>query len=160
MTRGSLDRIDRKIIYELMRDATIPIADLAGRVNLSQTPCWKRVRKLEAAGIITGRVATVDPQSIGLSLIVFVEVEAFDHSPEWRASLAQAVEAFPQIVEAHRIAGDVDYLLKVAVPDMSAFDDFYAELTSTLRCRNVTSKFSMESIKARTAWPIDTDAVE
>lgn len=156
MTKGALDRIDRKIIHELMRDATIPIAHLADRVNLSQTPCWKRVRKLEAAGVITARVALVDPKTIGLGLIVFVEIEASDHSPEWRTALARTVDEFPQIVQAYRIAGEIDYMLKVAVPDMSAFDEFYAKLTGTLPCRNVTSKFSMECIKATTAWPIDT----
>ncbi|ADO42756.1 Lrp/AsnC family transcriptional regulator [Ketogulonicigenium vulgare] len=155
MVKQTLDRIDRKIIHELMRDATLPIAELADRVNLSQTPCWKRVRKLETAGVITGRVAVVDPNSIGLGLSVFVEIEATEHTAEWRGALTRVVKDFPEIIEAHRMAGDVDYLLKVAVPDMAAFDAFYVKLTETLPCRNVTSKFSMERIKATTVWPID-----
>ncbi|ARO14691.1 AsnC family transcriptional regulator [Ketogulonicigenium robustum] len=155
MGKQALDRIDRKIIHELMRDATLPIAELADRVNLSQTPCWKRVRKLEAAGIITGRVAVVEPAAIGLGLSVFVEIEATEHTAEWRSALTRVVKDFPEIVEAHRMAGDVDYLIKVAVPDMAAFDAFYVKLTETLPCRNVTSKFSMERIKATNAWPID-----
>jgi len=157
MSKQQLDRIDRKILHELMRDATLPVAQLAERVGLSQTPCWKRVQKLEAAGIIERRVAIVDPDKIGLGLAVFVEVEASDHTPEWRAAFRDAIRAFPCIVEVHRMAGDVDYLLKVRVPDMDAFDEFYLELTRALPCRNVTSKFSMETILRTTAWPISTD---
>jgi Lrp/AsnC family transcriptional regulator len=157
MTKDALDRIDRKIIYELMRDATLPVAQLADRVGLSQTPCWKRVQKLEAAGVITGRVAIVDPDRIGLGLTVFVEIEAADQSREWRAEFRKVIEDFPVIVEVHRMAGEVDYLLKVVVPDMAAFDNFYLDLTRALSCRNVTSKFSMETIRATTAWPIAID---
>lgn len=159
MITPTLDRIDRKILDQLMRDATLPVAQLAERVGLSQTPCWKRVQKLEAAGIITGRVAIVDPARIGLGLTVFVEVEASDHTPEWRAEFRKVIARFRSIVEVHRMAGDVDYLLKVVVPDMGAFDEFYLQLTRALSCRNVTSKFSMETIRATTAWPIETEAV-
>ncbi|MGX1500799.1 Lrp/AsnC family transcriptional regulator [Labrenzia sp. MBR-25] len=155
MSKSDLDRIDRKILFELMRDATLPVAQLAERVGLSQTPCWKRVQKLETAGIITGRVALVDPETIGLGLTVFVEIEAADHTPDWRASFREIVKTLPSIVEVYRMAGDVDYLLKVLVPDMTAFDDFYLNLTRALPCRNVTSKFSMEAITVSTAWPID-----
>jgi Lrp/AsnC family transcriptional regulator len=155
----ALDRIDRRILSELMRDATLPIAQLAERVGLSQTPCWKRVQKLEAAGIITGRVALVDPAAIGLGLTVFVEIEAADHTPEWRAAFAAAVADNPEIQEVHRMAGEVDYLLKVVVSGMAAYDAFYLDLTQRLPCRNVTSNFSMERMKATTALPIDTSAV-
>jgi Lrp/AsnC family transcriptional regulator len=151
-----LDRIDRKILHELMQDATLPVAQLADRVGLSQTPCWKRVQKLEAAGVITGRVALVAPEKIGLGLTVFVEIEAAEHTDAWRAAFKAAVEVLPEVVEVHRMAGDVDYLLKVAVPDMDAYDRFYLALTRQLPCRNVTSKFSMERMKATTAWPINT----
>lgn len=153
-----LDRIDRKILYELMRDATLPVSQLAERVGLSQTPCWKRVQKLETAGIITGRVALVDPATIGLGLTVFVEIEAADHTPEWRVAFAKVVEDYPEIVEVHRMAGNVDYLLKAMVSGMAAYDAFYLDLTQRLACRNVTSKFSMERMKATTALPIDTSA--
>jgi Lrp/AsnC family transcriptional regulator len=152
---ADLDRIDRKILHELMRDATLPVAQLAERVGLSQTPCWKRVQKLEAAGIITGRVALVAPEKIGLGLTVFVEIEAADHTPGWREVFAAMLTDYPQIVETHRMAGDVDYLLKVVVPDMQAFDLFYLDLTQQLPCRNVTSKFSMERMKATTTLPIN-----
>jgi Lrp/AsnC family transcriptional regulator len=151
-----LDRIDRRILHELMRDATLPISQLADRVGLSQTPCWKRVQKLEASGVISGRVAIVDPAAIGLGLTVFVEIEAADHTPEWRAAFAAVVDDYPEIVEIHRMAGEVDYLLKVVVNGMAAYDAFYLTLTRRLACRNVTSKFSMERIKATTVLPIDT----
>lgn len=151
-----LDRIDRKILHELMQDTTLPIAQLAERVGLSQTPCWKRVQKLEAAGIITGRVALVDPALIGLGLTVFVEIEAADHSHDWREAFAALVTGYPQVTEVHRMAGEVDYLLKVIVPDMAAYDAFYLDLTQRLSCRNVTSKFSMERMKVTTVLPVDT----
>lgn len=151
-----LDRIDRKILSELMRDATLPVSQLAERVGLSQTPCWKRVQKLEAAGVITGRVALVSPEKIGLGLTVFVEIEAADHTPAWRDAFADVVAGYPQVLETHRMAGDVDYLLKVIVADMQAYDAFYLDLTRRLTCRNVTSKFSMEPIKSTTILPIDT----
>ncbi len=156
MSDVSLDRIDRKILFELMQDATLPVATLAERVGLSQTPCWKRVQKLEAAGVITSRVALVDPEKIGLGLTVFVEIEAADHTPEWRGAFAELVTDYSEIVEVHRMAGEVDYLLKVMVQDMAAFDQFYLEFTRRLPCRNVTSKFSMEVIRATTVLPIDT----
>lgn len=152
---ATLDRIDRRILQELMADATLPVSQLAERVGLSQTPCWKRVQKLEAAGIVTGRVALVDPAAIGLGLTVFVEIEAADHTPEWRAALAAVVADLPAVQEVHRMAGEVDYLLKVLVSGMAAYDAFYLDLTQRLACRNVTSKFSMERMKATTALPID-----
>lgn len=156
MSDLTLDRIDRKILHELMQDTTLPIAQLAERVGLSQTPCWKRVQKLEAAGVITGRVALVDPALIGLGLTVFVEIEAADHSHDWRKAFAGLVKGYPEITEVHRMAGEVDYLLKVMVSDMAAYDAFYLDLTQRLPCRNVTSKFSMEQMKATTILPIDT----
>lgn len=151
-----LDRIDRKILDQLMRDTTLPVAQLGERVGLSQTPCWKRVQKLEAAGIITGRVALVDPGKIGLGLTVFVEIEASDHSPEWRSRFRDTIPKFDAIVEVYRMAGDIDYQLKVIVPSMADYDNFYLEFTRTLPCRNVTSKFAMETVQSTTALPIDT----
>ena len=156
MSDISLDRIDRKILFELMQDTTLPVATLAERVGLSQTPCWKRVQKLEAAGVIMRRVALVDPEKIGLGLTVFVEIEAADHTPDWRSAFTALVADYSEVVEVHRMAGDVDYLLKVMVQDMAAFDEFYLEFTRRLPCRNVTSKFSMEVIRATTVLPIDT----
>jgi Lrp/AsnC family transcriptional regulator len=135
------------------------VALLAERVGLSQTPCWKRVHKLEAAGVIRGRVAIVDPARIGLGLTVFVEITAADHTPQWRADFAAAVAALPQIVEVHRMAGEVDYLLKVVVADTAAYDRLYLDLTGRLACRSVTSRFSMERLKHTTALPIETGVI-
>jgi Lrp/AsnC family transcriptional regulator len=156
VARGaSLDLIDRKIIAELQRDATLSIAQIAERVGLSQTPCWKRIQKLEQAGVILGRVALVAPEKIGLGLTVFVEIEAADHSAEWREGFARAVSAMPEVMELYRMAGDVDYLLRVAVADMAAFDGFYKRLTDAVTLKNVTSRFAMERIKSTTAYKID-----
>lgn len=154
-----LDRIDRKIIDQLQRDATLSIARLAERVGLSQTPCWKRIQKLEQSGVILGRVALADPARLGLGLTVFVEIEAIDHSPQWREAFARAVTTLPEVIEVYRMAGDVDYLLKVVMPDMAAFDGFYKRLTSALALKNVTSQFAMERIKSTTAYPVNTTDV-
>ncbi|MDT8855428.1 Lrp/AsnC family transcriptional regulator [Paracoccaceae bacterium Fryx2] len=151
-----LDLIDRKIIAELMRDATLPVARIADKVGLSQTPCWNRIQKLEARGVITGRVALVDPARIGLGLTVYVGIEAPDHSAEWRTTFAGIVNALPEVLDVHRLAGGMDYLLRIAVRDMDAFDEFYRHLTDAIAIRNVTSHFAMERIKGTTAYPVDT----
>jgi Lrp/AsnC family transcriptional regulator len=151
-----LDLIDRKILAELMRDATQPILQIAERVGLSQTPCWKRIQRLEAAGIVEGRVAIVDPARIGLGLTVFVGIEAPDHGTDRREAFAQAVRDIPEIVEVFRMAGDLDYLLRVVVPDMAAFDGLYRRLTEAIPIKTVTSHFAMERVKATTVYPLDT----
>lgn len=152
----TLDLIDRKILTELMRDATVPIARLADRVGLSQTPCWKRVQKLEAAGIITGRVALVNQASLGLGLTVFVGIEAPEHSSDWRTQFADAIASLPQVMEVNRMAGDLDYLLRVVLPDMAAYDSFYSALTTLLPIKRVTAHFVMEQVKVDTVYPINT----
>ncbi|MFE3837276.1 Lrp/AsnC family transcriptional regulator [Pseudogemmobacter sonorensis] len=151
-----LDLIDRKIVAELMRDATLPVAQIADRVGLSQTPCWKRIQKLEANGVLTGRVALADPARLGFGLTVFIGIEAPDHTAEWRESFARAVHAIPEIMETYRMAGEMDYLLRVAVADMSAFDGLYKRLTDAVPIKNVTSHFAMERMKFTTAYPVDT----
>ena len=151
-----LDLIDRKIVALLMRDATMPIAQIADRAGLSQTPCWKRIQKLEAAGVLTGRVALADPGKLGFGLTVFVGIEAPDHSPDWRQAFSQAVEAIPEIMEVHRMAGELDYLLRVSVLDMQAYDALYKRLTDAVPIRNVTSHFARERMQFTTAYPVDT----
>lgn len=153
---SDLDLIDRKIVAELMRDATLPVAQIADKVGLSQTPCWKRIQKLEAAGVLTGRVALADPGKLGFGLTVFVGIEAPDHTAEWRDTFAKAVDAIPAIMEVYRMAGEMDYLLRVAVPDMAAFDLLYKRLTDAVPIKNVTSHFAMERMKFTTAYPVDT----
>lgn len=151
-----LDLIDRKIVAELMRDATLPVAQIADKVGLSQTPCWKRIQKLEANGVLTGRVALADPTRLGFGLTVFVSIEAADHSADWRESFAKATQSLPEIMEVYRMAGEIDYLLRVAVADMMAFDRLYKRLTDAVPIKNVTSHFAMERMKFTTAYPVDT----
>jgi Lrp/AsnC family transcriptional regulator len=149
-----LDRIDRKILDIMQKDASLAIAEIASRVGLSQTPCWRRIQRLRADGIIEAVVALVDPASIGVGLTVFVAIEARDHSPEWLAQFTSAVVARMEVLEVHRMAGDMDYLLRVAVPDMAAFDTFYRELIAAVPLKNVSSHFAMEAVKDTTAYPV------
>jgi len=149
-----LDRTDLKILAILQEDSSLPVAEVASRVNLSQTPCWRRIQKLEAQGVIERRVALLSPEAVGLGLTVFVEIETGDHSGDWLARFAAAVQAMPEVMEVYRMAGDVDYLLRVAVPDMIAFDAFYRELIEAVPLKNVSSHFAMERVKSTTAYPI------
>jgi Lrp/AsnC family transcriptional regulator len=151
-----LDLIDRKIVAELMRDATLPVAQIAEKAGLSQTPCWKRIQKLEANGVLTGRVSLADPTLLGFGLTVFVGIEAPDHSADWREAFTNATDAIPEIMEVYRMAGEIDYLLRIAVADMMAFDSLYKRLTDAVPIKNVTSHFSMERMKFTTAYPVDT----
>lgn len=151
-----LDLIDRKIVAELMADATQPVARIADRAGLSQTPCWKRIQKLEATGVLTARVALADPAKLGFGLTVFVGIEAPDHSTAWREAFLSAVESIPEIMESWRMAGEMDYLLRIAVPDMAAYDALYKRLTDAVPIKNVTSHFAMERMKYTTAYPVDT----
>lgn len=150
----ALDRVDFKILRLLQEDATLSVADISSRVGLSSTPCWKRIQRLQMDGVITGRVALVDQEKIGLGLSVFVFIESGEHSKEWEISFTAALKAMPQIVDIYRLAGDFDYVLRVVVPDMKSFDQFYRSLISTAALKNVTSRFAMEKIKSVTALPI------
>ena len=149
-----LDELDHKLLGILQENASLSVNEMAERVGLSPTPCWRRIQKLEQAGIITGRVALLDPAKVGADLTVFVAIEAGDHSPEWLERFAGAVAAMPEVMELHRMAGDVDYLLRVAVHNMAAFDRFYKRLIAAIPLKNVTSRFAMERIKATTALPL------
>lgn len=149
-----MDATDRKILAILQEDASLPVAEIAARVNLSQTPCWRRIQRLEENKVIRRRVALVDPDSIGLGLTVFVEIETGDHSAEWLERFARAVEAMPEVMEVYRMAGDVDYLLRIAVANMTAYDGFYRRLVALLPLKNVTSRFAMERVKFTTAYPV------
>ena len=149
-----MDAIDRKILAVLQDDASLSVADIGSRVGLSSTPCWKRIQRLEADGVILKRVALVDQDRIGLGITVFVSVETGDHSQEWLDRFATAVGAMPEVMEFYRMAGDVDYMLRVVVSDMSGYDAFYKRLIAAVPLKNVTSRFAMEKIKSTTALPI------
>ena len=143
-----LDRVDREILRLLASDASMSLAEIADRVGLTSTPCWKRIRRMEQDGVIRGRVATIDPTKVGLPVSVFVEVETADHSSDWLRRFAEVVAGMPEIVDAWRMSGDVDYLMHVVVADIATYDDFYRRLIAAVPLRNVTSRFSMERLKA------------
>ena len=149
-----MDAIDRKILTVLQQDASLSVAEVGNRVGLSSTPCWKRIQKLEAEGVIQKRVAVVDPEKIGLGVTVFVAIETGDHSEEWLGKFAEAVRQMPEVLEFYRMAGDVDYMLRVVVADMQAYDVFYKKLIGAVPLKNVTSRFAMEKIKSVTALPV------
>jgi Lrp/AsnC family transcriptional regulator len=149
-----LDAIDRKILAVLQEDASLSVAEIGDRVGLSSTPCWKRIQRLEAEDIILRRVALVDQNKIGLGITVFVSVESGDHSDAWLKTFAEAVSAMPEVMEFYRMAGDVDYMLRVVVADMHSYDVFYKKLISAVALKNVTSRFAMEKIKSVTALPV------
>jgi Lrp/AsnC family transcriptional regulator len=149
-----MDAIDRKILVVLQEDASLSVAEIGSRVGLSSTPCWKRIQRLEGDGVIQKRVAVVDQAKIGLGITVFVSVETGDHSQEWLERFAKVVGAMPEVMEFYRMAGDVDYMLRVVAPDIAGYDAFYKRLIGTLPLKNVTSRFAMEKIKSTTALPI------
>lgn len=149
-----LDAIDRRILRELQKDATIAIADLAQLVGLSQTPCWKRIKRLTDAGIITKRVALLDRSKLDLGLAVFVSVRTNRHDQEWLDAFAGAAASMPEVVEFYRLSGDTDYLLKVLVRDIAAYDAFYKKLIAAVPLSDVSSAFAMEQIKSTTALPV------
>jgi Lrp/AsnC family transcriptional regulator len=149
-----MDAIDRKILLTLQEDASLSVAEIGQRVGLSSTPCWKRIQRLEADGVIQKRVAIVDQDKVGLGITVFVSVETDDHSEGWLARFASAVSAMPEVMEFYRMAGDVDYMLRVVVKDMQAYDTFYKKLIAASPLKNVTSRFAMEKIKSTTSLPI------
>jgi Lrp/AsnC family transcriptional regulator len=155
MAAAELDRIDREILRLLMRDAARSLAEIAQEVGLTPTPCWKRIRRMEEQGVITGRVALVDPDRVGLPISVFVSIETGDHSADWIARFAAAVESMPEIVECWRLGGDVDYLLRVVVADMAGYDGFYRRFVAAVPAlRKVTGRFAMERVKGTTALPV------
>ena len=149
-----MDAIDRKILAVVQEDASLSVAEIGSRVGLSSTPCWKRIQRLEAEGVITKRVALVDPGKIGLGITVFVSIETGDHSQDWLTRFAEVVGAMPEVMEFYRMAGDVDYMLRVVVTDIAGYDGFYKKLIATVPLKNVTSRFAMERIKSTTALPI------
>jgi Lrp/AsnC family transcriptional regulator len=149
-----MDAIDRKILTVLQEDASLSVAEIGSRVGLSSTPCWKRIQKLEAEGVILKRVALIEPAKLGLGITVFVSVETGDHSQEWLDRFAKLVGAMPEVMEFYRMAGDVDYMLRVVVPDIAGYDTFYKKLIGTVPLKNVTSRFAMERIKSTTSLPI------
>ncbi|MBV9931396.1 MAG: Lrp/AsnC family transcriptional regulator [Alphaproteobacteria bacterium] len=149
-----MDETDRRILALLQEDATRAVADIADAVGLSQTPCWRRIQRLRAEGVIERTVAILNPEAVGLGLSVFVAIEARDHSETWLTHFAATVSQIPEVLDIFRMAGETDYLLRVAVRDMAHFDRFYRRLVEAVPMRNVTSQFVMERVKSGTAYPL------
>ncbi|WP_169568876.1 Lrp/AsnC family transcriptional regulator [Sneathiella limimaris] len=149
-----MDDIDRKIVAQLQVDNDIPVNELAEKVGCSRTACWRRIKSMEEVGIIKSSVTLLNRDKIGLPVTVFVNVKTASHEPDWLERFARVVERFPEITEFYRMSGDVDYLLKVVVPDIATYDSFYKRLIQSIELSDVSSNFAMEEIKFTTALPI------
>jgi len=154
MPKAGIDALDRRILNELQIDATTPLEEIARRVGSSKTPVWNRIRRMRESGIIEKQVAIVSPEAIGLDACFFVLVRTSQHSAEWLEKFVTAVNKHPEISAAHRLAGDIDYILQVRVADARAFDTFYRRLIDDVEIFNVTSLMSMEEIRNETALPV------
>lgn len=151
---ASLDEMDIKILGLMQKDCTQPVADIGRQVGLSTTPCWRRIQKLEEAGVIQRRVALLDPVKVNAGVTVFVFIKTDQHSINWLEKFHAAVVDLPEVVEFYRMSGDIDYLLRVVVPDIAAYDDFYKKLISRIEISKVSSAFAMEQIKNTTELPL------
>ena len=149
-----LDAIDRKLLEMLQLDCDTPIAELAAAVQLSTTPCWRRIQRMKDAGVITGNVALVDARSVNVGVTVFVNIKTNQHSQAWFERFHATVEAIPEVVEFYRMSGDVDYLLRIVVPDIAAYDGVYKRLIAGTQLFDVSSSFAMEQLKFTTALPL------
>jgi Lrp/AsnC family transcriptional regulator len=150
-----LDAIDRKILKCLQEDAARSVAEIAEVAGLSTTPCWRRIQNLEKAGVIRRRVALMDAQKLTVGVTVFVRIKTSQHTYEWLERFATAVSEIEEVVEFYRMSGQVDYLLRVVVPDIAAYDRFYKKLIAKIELSDVSSSFAMEQIKYTTALPLD-----
>ena len=153
-TNFRLDEVDRKILSLLQEDASLSLDQIADRVGASKTPVWNRIRKLREAGVIRRQVAILDPEALGLEACFFVLIRTSEHDKTWAARFLKALRERPEVIEAHRLAGDIDYILKVMVRNARAYDRFYQSLISEIRIQNVTALLSMEEMKATSALPI------
>ena len=150
-----LDAIDRRILEQLQRNAEAQIADLANQVGTSTSSCWRRIQRLREAGVITRQVALVDPRKVNVGVTVFVAVKTSRHTSEWFERFRATAESIPEVVEFYRMSGDIDYLLRVVVPDISAYDSVYKRLTRGTDLADVSSSFAMQELKFTTALPLD-----
>ena len=150
-----MDKTDKAILGILQQDSTLPVADIARRVGLSTTPCWRRIQKLEEDKVIRKRVAILDPEGINAGVTVFVFVKTDKHNEEWLKRFSEVISRFPEVTGFYRMSGDIDYLLRVVVPDIAAYDSFYKKLVSDIDIENVSSAFAMERIKDTTELPLD-----
>lgn len=155
-----MDKKDKKILAELQDDATLTVADLAKRVGLSKSACWRRVQILEEAGIIGARVTLLKQEALGLHLTVYSAIRTHEHTAGWFDGFHKMVDSMPNVMEVHRLSGDIDYLIRAVVPDMRSYDEMYKQMIANVDLYDVSSSFSMETIKYTTALPLDHIAVE
>jgi len=153
--KNELDARDLQILAILQQDAMTPVVEIAERIGLSTTPCWRRIQKLEAEGVIRRRVARLDPAALNVPVSVFVAIRTSRHSAQWLEQFRNALDGIPEVVEAYRMSGEVDYLLRVVVPDIAGYDAVYKRLIERIELADVTSSFSMEEMKHTTALPLD-----
>jgi Lrp/AsnC family transcriptional regulator len=149
-----LDAIDRRLLEMLQLNCDTPIAELAAAVQLSTTPCWRRVQRMKEAGVITAHVALVDPKSVNVGVTVFVNVKTSQHTQAWFEQFRATVDSIPEVVEFYRMSGDIDYLLRIVVPDIAAYDGVYKRLIAGTQLFDVSSSFAMEQLKFTTALPL------
>jgi len=150
-----MDAIDIKILACLQEDATLPVGEIAARVGLSSTPCWRRIRNLEESGVIQSRVVLLNPEKLNLGVTVFVGVKTSQHSYDWLERFAAALSEINEVVEFYRMSGDIDYMLRIVVPDIAGYDAVYKRLIQSADLSDVSSSFAMERIKFTTALPLD-----
>jgi Lrp/AsnC family transcriptional regulator len=149
-----MDRIDRNILGSLQEDATLSVADIAERVGLSTTPCWRRIQNLEKSGVIRRRVALLDAGQLNCGVTVFVRLRTSQHNYEWLEKFSKAVARMDEVVEFYRMSGEIDYLLRVVVPDIASYDAVYKRLIKAADFADVSSSFALEEIKYTTALPL------
>ncbi len=150
-----MDKKDKAILEALQQDATMTVSDLAAAIGLSKSACWRRIQNLEASGIIGARVTLLNQQALGLNLTVYAAVKTHEHTKAWFDQFHAVTTAMPNVMEVHRMSGDVDYLIRAVVPDMNSYDEMYKEMISRINLFDVSSSFSMETIKYTTALPLD-----
>ena len=150
-----LDKTDRKILEVLQKDATRAVAQLADEIGLSKSACWRRIQALEQQGIITARVALLDQQKLGLNLTVYTAIRTLQHTKNWYDVFSSVVTAMPNVMEVHRMSGEIDYLMRSVVPDMRSYDTMYLDMIKNIELSDVSSSFSMETIKYSTSLPLN-----
>ncbi len=151
---SSIDSVDRKILHYLQQDASLTIKEIAEKIHLSPTPCWKRIQRMEKNGVIRARVALLDPEKVDANVTVFIAIKTDQHNTAWSEKFAFEMSSIPEIMEIYRMSGEVDYLLRVVVPDIAAFDNLYKTIIDRIDLSNVTSSFAIERMKYTTALPI------
>jgi len=150
-----MDKFDTEILQILQKDCTAAVSEVASQVGLSTTPCWRRIQAMEKSGIIKGRVVLAEPEKLNVGLTVFITIKTNQHNPNWLAEFREIADDFPEIIEFYRMSGEVDYLLRVVVSDMKAYDGFYKKLITRASFADISSSFAMEEIKYTTALPVD-----